>query len=68
MATVKIAQFEDTLVLHFETQGQRINAYTLASTLVSISDAAKAAKAAKADNVALNPGYEITRKAGPADP
>ncbi len=53
MATVNIAQFEDTLVLHFETQGQRINAYTLASTLVSIADAAKAA------NAALNPGYEI---------
>lgn len=53
MATVNIAQIEDTLVLHFETQGKRINAYTLASTLVAIADAAKAA------NVALNPGYEI---------
>lgn len=53
MATVNIAQFEDTLVLHFETQGQRINAYTLASTLVAIADAAKAA------NASLNPGYEI---------
>ena len=53
MATVNIAQFEDTLVLHFHTEGQRINAYTLASTLVAIADAAKAA------NASLNPGYEI---------
>lgn len=53
MATVNIAQFEDTFVLHFETQGQRINAYTLASTLVAIADAAKAA------NASINPGYEI---------
>jgi len=53
VATVNIAQFEDTLVLHFETEGQRINAYTLASTLVAIADAAKAA------NASLNPGYEI---------
>ncbi len=53
MATVNIAQLGDTLVLHFETQGRRINAYTLASTLVAIADAAKAA------NVSLNPGYEI---------
>jgi len=53
MATVRVAQFEDSLVLHFETQGQRINAYTLASTLVAIADAAKAA------NTSLNPGHEI---------
>lgn len=53
MATVNIAQFDETLVLHFQTDGQRINAYTLASTLVAIADAAKAA------NASLNPGYEI---------
>lgn len=53
MATVNIAQLNDTLVLHFETEGKRINAYTLASTLVAIADAAKAA------NASLNPGYEI---------
>ena len=53
MAIINIAQFNETLVLHFETDGHRINAYTLASTLVAIADAAKAA------NASLNPGYEI---------
>ena len=53
MATVSIAKFEDTLVLHFEIQGHRINAYTLATTLVAVADAAKAA------NAAINPGHEI---------
>lgn len=53
MATVNIAQFDDALVLHFETEGRRINAYTLASTLVAIADAAKAA------NASLNPGHEV---------
>jgi hypothetical protein len=53
LAIIDIAQFEDTLVLHFETEGKRINAYTLASTLVAIADAAKAA------NTSLNPGCEI---------
>lgn len=53
MATINIAHFEDSLVLHFSTQGQRLNAYTLASTLVAIADAAKAA------NAAINPGCEV---------
>lgn len=53
MATVSIAKFDDTLVLYFETQGHRINAYTLATTLVAVADAAKAA------NAAINPGHEI---------
>ena len=53
MATVSIEKFEDTLVLHFETQGSRINAYTLATTLVAVADAAKAA------NAVINPGHEI---------
>jgi hypothetical protein len=53
VATVNIAQFEDTLVLHFEVEERRINAYTLASTLVAIADAAKAA------NASVNPGYEL---------
>lgn len=53
MATVRIAKFEDTLVLVFETPAQRINAYTLATTLVAIADTAKAA------NAAINPGHEI---------
>ncbi len=53
MATVTIADFEDTLVLYFKAEGHRINAYTLATTLVAVADAAKAA------NAALNPGHEI---------
>lgn len=53
MKIVDISNFEDSVVLHFETQTKRINAYTLASTLVSIADAAKAA------NSSLNAGYEI---------
>ena len=53
MRVVNITQFEDGLVLHFETDGERINAYTLASTLVSIADAAKAA------NSSINIGYDV---------
>jgi tRNA threonylcarbamoyladenosine modification (KEOPS) complex Pcc1 subunit len=53
MATIRIAEYEDGLVLHFETLERRINAYTLASTLVNLADAAKAA------NRAVNAGYEI---------
>lgn len=53
MATIDIHQFKDTFVIQFGTDGTRVNAYTLASTLVAIADAAKAA------NAALNPGYEL---------
>lgn len=53
MKVVDISQFEDSVVLHFDTEGHRINAYTLASTLVSLADAAKAA------NSSINPGYEV---------
>jgi hypothetical protein len=53
MKAVDISQFDDSVVLHFETEGQKINAYTLASILVSLADAAKAA------NAQLNPGYEV---------
>lgn len=53
MTVIDISEFEDSVVLHFETEGHKINAYTLASTLVSIADAAKAA------NRSCNPGYEI---------
>ncbi len=53
MATINVAQFEDAFVIHFVTEGQRINAYTLASTLVGIADAAKAA------NASINHGYDI---------
>lgn len=40
-------------MIQFGTEATRINAYTLASTLVAIADAAKAA------NGAINPGYEL---------
>jgi len=44
MPTVEIARFESSVVIHFDTEDTRINAYTLASTLVALADAAKAAK------------------------
>lgn len=53
MRVVDIAQFENSVVIHFDTEDTRINAYTFASTLVSLADAAKAA------NTTLNAGYEI---------
>ena len=53
MPTVNIAEFGDGFVIHFDTEGERINAYTLASTLVGIADAAKAA------NSNINFGYDI---------
>ncbi len=43
MAEFRVSTLEDGFVLYFETPEQRINAYALASTLVSLSDAAKAA-------------------------
>lgn len=53
MKVVDISKFEDSVVLYFDTDDKRINAYTLASTLVSIADAAKAA------NTTLNAGHEV---------
>lgn len=53
MRIVRISQFENSLVVHFATQDRRINAYTLASTLVGLADAAKAA------NSAINVGHDI---------
>jgi len=53
MPTVDIARFESSVVIHFDTEDTRINAYTLASTLVALADAAKAA------NSTLNAGCEI---------
>lgn len=53
MPTVDIREFEDAFVIHFGGDFERINAYTLASTLVGFADAAKAA------NSIVNPGYEI---------
>jgi len=53
MPTIDVGKFEDSFTLHFGGDYSRINAYTLATTLVGIADAAKAA------NATLNPGFEI---------
>ena len=53
MRVLDLKQFDDCVVLHFDTEGKRINAYTLASTLVALADAAKAA------NDTINPGYDV---------
>lgn len=53
MQVVDISQFEDGFVIHFATEDRRINAYTLASTLIGLADAAKAA------NSSINPGHDI---------
>jgi hypothetical protein len=53
MATVDVAGFQDTFVLHFGGDLRRVNAYTLASALIGLSDAARAA------NAAINPGYNL---------
>jgi hypothetical protein len=53
MQTIDIRQVGDDLILYFGCQGTRINAYTLASALVSFADAAKAA------NNQINPGYDV---------
>lgn len=44
---------EESFVIHFGTEAPRVNAYTLASTLVALANAAKAA------NASVNPGLEI---------
>ena len=56
-----VSNLDDGLVIHFETAGEGINAYTLASSLVGMADAAKAA------NAALILGYdiEVVVQAGP---
>lgn len=53
MPTVNIAEFQEKFVIHFGSDAPRINAYTLATALVNIADAAREA------NYALNPGYDI---------
>lgn len=54
MPLLDLREFEHSFVIHFGTELPRVNAYTLASTLVGLADAAKAA------NAILNPGYEVT--------
>jgi len=53
MKVFDVSKFEDSIVLYFDTSNTRINAYTLASILVSIADAAKAA------NSSINAGHDI---------
>jgi len=51
--TINIEQYQDSFVIHFGGEFKRINAYTLASTLVSFADAVKEA------NSLINQGFEI---------
>ena len=53
MKVVDISKFENSVILYFDTDKKQINAYTLASILVSIADATKAA------NTTLNAGHEV---------
>jgi hypothetical protein len=53
MINVMISDIKDELVLYFDTKEKSVNAYTLATALVSLADAAKEA------NKIINPGYEI---------
>lgn len=53
MGVLRVDQLDDAFVIHFQSERARVNAYTLASTLVAIADAAKAA------NATVNPGYDI---------
>jgi len=50
---VYIREYEEEFVLHFGGERKKINAYTLASSLVSLADAIKEA------NSIINPGYEV---------
>lgn len=53
MPEVDVGTFEESFVIRFGSEFSQINAYTLASTLVAIADAARAA------NARVNPGYDI---------
>lgn len=53
MQIINIAEYNEEVVLHFGGETKKINAYTLASTLVSIADAVKEA------NSIINPGYDV---------
>jgi hypothetical protein len=53
MTEIIKCDFKDTIIIHFGGTLPQINAYTLATTLTYIADAAKAA------NEAINPGYDI---------
>lgn len=53
MDVIDIKEFEEEFVIFFGGKPKRINAYTLASSLVSIADAVKSA------NLLINPGYNV---------
>lgn len=53
MATIDLTGIENTIILHFGKEGNRINAYTLASALVALADALKEA------NGAINMGHSV---------
>lgn len=53
MSVVDIRELQKEFVIYFGSEQSRINAYTLATTLVAIADAAKEA------NSLINPGYEV---------
>lgn len=53
MTQIKIEEFEESLVIYLGGESSTVDAYTLASTLISFADAAKAA------NDFINPGYDI---------
>ena len=53
MPVIDVKEFEEDFVIYFGGEPKRINAYTLASSLVSIADAVKSA------NSLINPGYNV---------
>lgn len=53
MTQINIQEYEESFVIYLGGESGNINAYTLASTLISFADAAKAA------NDFINPGYNI---------
>ena len=53
MEVIDLREYEEEVVLHFGGERTKINAYTLASSLVSLADAIKEA------NSIINPGYEV---------
>jgi hypothetical protein len=53
MQIINIKEYNEEVVLHFGGERKKINAYTLASSLLSIADAVK-----EINNV-VNPGYDV---------
>lgn len=53
MPIFQVSRFENSFTIHFGSEHPRISAYTLASALTGIADAARAA------NATINPGFEI---------